>query len=523
MTQKHNNDCFLTNNILKCKPLFTGRYCQVMKIPVLFFKGCFLKEGILLLGMLSLLAGFCHAETILPRTLSLNETIQLAIRENPNVQTSQLNHVMQKFALEIEQWQFHPHYTLDAEKDTTQTYSVDSNGMVTQNKTGINAGVSWLSPIGSQIQVQSSNNVTGNYNPGLTITIEQPLMRGFGRPIVEAALYNARDSELISRLSVEESLQSTVTSVINAYLDVISAENALEVDQKALQRAQQTVTQTQLFIKAGHKAGVELVTVQADEASAEARIESDKNALDQARYALLTDIGIDPNTHVTFSTVDLLTLTKKYHVPNLNEAKELILANDIQYQTDQITLNGVTKRNIQSAEDNTRWKLNLTANAATGNSSGGGENAGINSLVNGINRTDSVMLQLSIPIDDKPAKIAVANAKIAEREAVIALQQEKWAKETNVINGWNSIYSAKRSLQFAENAERLQQQSYDVGFQKYTYGLMDSIELQTAQQQLVASQQGLIIARINYLKALVNMDKLIGNTLKTWNVSVKYE
>ncbi|MBV8803064.1 MAG: TolC family protein, partial [Gammaproteobacteria bacterium] len=313
------------------------------------------------------------------------------------------------------------------------------------------------------------------------------------------------------------------TAVINAYLDVVAAENTLEVDKQALQRARQTVTQTQLFIKAGHKAGVELVTVQADAASAEARIETDKNMLDQARYALLTDIGIDPSTPVTFSTINLSTLINKYHVPSLNEAKDLILANDIQYQTDQITFNGITKRNIQSAEDNTRWKLNLTANAATGNGSGGGENAGINSLVNGINRTDSISLNLSIPIDDRPAKVAVANAKIAEKEAVIALQQEKWNKETSVINGWNSIYSAKRSLQFAENAERLQQRSYDVGFQKYTYGLMDSIELQTALQQLVSSQQALIMARISYLKALVSMDKLIGNTLKTWDVTVKYE
>lgn len=473
--------------------------------------------------ILSLLAGFSSAETTIPRTLSLNETIQLAIRENPNVQTAQLNHVMQKFALEIEEWQFHPHFTLDAKKNTTQTYSVDSNGMVTENKTGIDAGMSWLSPIGSDVQLKLANNISGNYNPGLSLSIEQPLMRGFGRPIVEAALYNARDSEKISRLSIEESLQTTVTAVINAYLDVVAAENTLEVDQQALQRARQTVTQTQLFIKAGHKAGVELVTVQADEASAEARIENDKNALDQARYALLTDIGIDPNTAVTFSTINLLTLTKKYHVPRLNEAKELILANDLQYQTDQMTLNGLTKRNIQIAEDNTRWKLNLTANAATGNGAGGGENAGINSLVNGINRTDSIMLDLSIPIDDKSAKIALANAKIAEREASLALQQEKWSKETNVINGWNSIYSAKKSLQFAENAERLQQQSYHVGFQKYTYGLMDSIELQTAMQQLVSSQQALIMARINYLKALVNMDKLIGSTLKTWDVQVKAE
>lgn len=477
----------------------------------------------ILFCVFSMFAMAATAETTKTRTLSLNETIQLAIRENPNVQRSQLSHVMQKFALEVEQWQFHPHFSLNAEKNTSQTYSVDGDGMVTENKTGVNAGMSWRSPIGSEIKLTSANNLTGHYNPGLSLSIEQPLMRGFGRPIVEAALYNAMDSEKISRLEVEESLRTTVTSVIDAYLDVVSAENTLEVDRQALERSRKSVAQTKLFIKAGHKAGVELITVQADEATAEARIETDKNLLDQSRYALLAGIGIDPNTPVSFATLDIPGLIKKYHVPELNEAKTLILQNDIQYQIDQVTLRGATKRSVQAAEDNTRWQLNLTANGATGNGSGGGENAGINSMVNGINRNDSVTLDLSIPIDDKPAKIAVSNAKIAVREAEIALQQEKWSKETSVINGWHDIYSAKQSLQLAENAARLQKQSYQVSYQKYTYGLMDSVELQTTQQQLVSSEQALIAARINYLKALVRMDKLIGNTLKTWDVQVRYE
>jgi outer membrane protein len=482
---------------------------------------CLLALSALSLSTLSALSAY--AQTHPPRTLSLNETIQLAVRDNPNVQRSQLSHVMQKFALEVEQWQFHPHFSLNAEKNTSQTYSVDSNGMVTVNKTGINAGVSWLSPIGSEVKLTSANNISEQYNPGLSLSIMQPLMRGFGRPIVEASLYNAVDSEKISRLSVEETVRNTVTNVINAYLDVISAENRLEVDKHALERSHQSVIQTQLFIKAGHKAGVELVTVQADEASAEARIESDKNALDQARYALLTGIGIDPNTVVHFATIDIPALINKYHVPNIHDAKSLVLENDIQYQVDQITLQGTTKRNVQSAEDNTRWQLNLEGNAATGNGSGGGDNAGINSLVNGVNRNDSVTLNLTIPIDDRPSKVAVSNAKIAVHEAELALQQEKWNKETDAINGWNSIYSAKKSLELAENAQRLQKKSNDISFQKYRYGLIDSVELQTAEQQLVSSEQSLIAARVNYLKALVNMDMLIGNTLKTWNVQVKYD
>ncbi|MEO8401998.1 MAG: TolC family protein [Gammaproteobacteria bacterium] len=467
------------------------------------------------------LATVCHAQTEKPRELSLNEAILLAVRENPNVQTSQLSYVQQKFALEIQQWQFQPHFAIQASKTTTQTYSVTPGGYVTTNATGIQPSVSLLTPLGTQVSLSASNSLSDHYNPGLSLQVMQPLMRGFGRPIVEAALYNARDSEKISRLGVEGTLRSTITSVINAYLDVISAKNTLKIDQEALNRSEESVRQTKLFIKAGHKAGVELVAVQADAASAEARIENDKNNLDQARYALLSTIGIDPSTNVGVSSVDVTKLIKKYQIPTLDEAKEMILENDIQYQTDQITLHGSVQRSVLQAEDNTRWQLNLTANANAGNSTGGGPNAGLNSLVNGVNQTDSATLNLTIPIDDRPAKLALASAKIALREAEIALKQEKWGKETSVINGWNTIYSAERAEQFAENAERLQEQTYKVSFQKYSFGLIDSLELQTAQQQFSAAQQALLGARVSYLKALINLDLLVGTTLKTWDIKIK--
>lgn len=476
-----------------------------------------------------LLVFFCflslaNAETLtpghLPHTLSLNEAILLAVRENPNVQQSQLNNVMQKFAVEVQQWQFSPHFAFQVTR--TMTRSV-TNG-VGQNAYAwaIQPSATWQSPIGTQATLTSTNNVYSNYNPGLSLQIIQPLIRGFGRPVVEAALNNAKDSEHVSRLNVQGTLRTTITAVINAYLDVVSAEHTVKNDMASLNRAETSVRQTRMFIKAGRKAGVELVTVQADVANAQTKLENDKNALQQARYALLTAIGIDPSTNISFSSLDVTHLIKKYHVPDLVTAKEMILQNDIQFQTDQITLQGATKRSLLIAEDNTRWQLNVTANAGMGNGTGGGASAGINSLTNGYNQTQSAAINLVIPIDDQVAKQALANARIGLREAEIALKQEKWQKETNAINGWNTIISAERALKFAENAESLQLRTYNISFQKYSYGLIDSLELQSAQQQLNEREQALIDARVNYLKALVNLDQLIGNTLNTWNIGVRY-
>lgn len=471
--------------------------------------------------VVSLFAQLANAQTEpKPLVLTLQEAILLAVRENPNVQQSQLNDVMQKFNLWIQQWQFRPHYAFQA--GVTAIHGNQSGGPFS-NSSSWNAqpSASWQSPIGTQTTIAANNTNADHYNPGLSLQVVQPLMRGFGRAVVESSLNNAIDSVTISKLNIEGVLRSTISTVINAYLDVVTAERAIIIDTDALHRAQLSVKQTKLYIKAGHKAGNEIVTVEANVASSQAQLENDRNNLLQAKYALLTAIGIDPNTKVVIKNMDIDALIKKYHLPTTQEAQIAVLKNDIQYQVDDITLHGSTARSLMVAKDNARWQLDATATAATGNGSGGGFNSGLNSLFNGTNTNQSVAITLSIPIDDQLNKQAIVNAKIALQEAEINFKQERWAKETSAINGWNQVVSASHSQSFALDAERLQNKTYQVNYQKYLHGLIDSLELQSAQLQLIQSQQTLLSARILYLKSLVNLDLLTGHTLKTWNVKVR--
>jgi outer membrane protein len=458
----------------------------------------------------------------LPRSsikMSLNEAVLLAVRNNPNVQSTQLNLVLQKFNTWVQEWQFYPHYGFQA---SAVSNSTKSNGLRANSEiTNVQPSVSLLTPIGTQLTLSGNNTNPDHYTPGLSLEVSQPLIRGFGTAVVEAQLNNAKDSELIARMNVEGILRTTVTDVVNAYLSVVAAERTVSIDEDAVKRAETSVKQTKLFIEAGHKAGNELVTVQANVASAKTQLENDKNNLIQTQYGLLSAIGIDPNTDVDYTSLDIEGLINKYHFPTLEQTKSLVLQNDIQYQTDQITLHGQTQRNLLVAEDNTKWQLNFNANVATGGGVGMPSNQGLSGLVNGMNQSQSVGLTLEIPIDDQQAKQAVMSAKIALQQAELALKQEKWGKETSAINAWNSVLSAERAFKFADDAEKLQEKTYNLSYQKYLHGLIDSLELQSALQSLVQSKQALLNARINYLRALVSLDLLVGNTLKTWKINAR--
>ncbi len=454
-----------------------------------------------------------------PLHLTLNDAILLGVREHPNVVSAELNNVLQKFNYAVQKWAFAPHYSING--SATYNHSKLADIESTQGKNfSLDPAVSWLSPVGTQMTLTATNSYSNNYHPNLSLQVLQPLMRGFGSAIVEASLNNAKDAVEISSLSMEGLLRNTVTNIINAYLTVLSAEESILIDQKALARAEISQHQTELFIKAGHKAGNELITVKANVASAKSQLENDQNNLDQARFGLLSAIGLDPNTPIEFTALNLEALEKRYQPVDLNRAKEASITHDIQYQVDNLILNGSTMRSLAIAKDNTRWQLNLSASAMLGSSTEG-TNVGVNGLLNGQNQAQNIGLDLVIPIGDKAAEQNVLNAQIAIKQARLALQQERWNLETGAINTWNSVQSAARALHFAKDAEKLQQDTYQLSYQKYIHGLIDSLELQTAQLQLTQAQQSSLNAEMNYIKALVQLDLLMGHTLSSWHITVR--
>lgn len=475
-------------------------------------------KKIILILALALFSTLCFGAS---DTLSLEETIFLAIRSNPNVQNQSLDNVLKKFDLFIQEWKFTPQYHLQSSLTAGRTAAA-GQPLVTTKGYQIQPSVTLLTHYGTTVSFMSDNSFGDHFNPKVSLQITQPLVRGFGRAVVEQALNNARDDITIARLTTEGTLRSTVTAVINAYLDIVNDEKTIEIDRDAVVRAEKSVEQTKLFIKAGRKAGNELVTVEANVASAKSTLENDKNNLERARYALLAAIGLDPNTNIRFTNLNIEELIRKYRLPSLESTKSLVLQNDISYQTSQLTLYGAKTRALLVAENQALPKLDLQINASKGGGTGGGSNsAGINSLFNKANRSTGIGLNLDYTFNDQQTKQSILSSKIALKQACIALEKSKWEKETSAINSWNSVISTERALRYAQDAEQLQQKTYQISYQKYLHGLVDSLELQTAQVALINAEQRLLSARIAYLKALVNLDDLVGHTLKTWHIKVR--
>src|SRR6202020_1156555 len=121
--------------------------------------------------------------------LSLREAILLALRYNPNIQNAELDRIVQRYQLRLAHNEFELQYALGASgviqkstfngvgTDTTHTL-LASPEFNLKNKYGTT----------SSLAIRNNVNQNNNYNPVLSFSLTQPLLRGFGKSVNEAAL-----------------------------------------------------------------------------------------------------------------------------------------------------------------------------------------------------------------------------------------------------------------------------------------------------------------------------------------------
>ncbi|HEX2549554.1 MAG TPA: TolC family protein, partial [Gammaproteobacteria bacterium] len=154
--------------------------------------------------------------------ITLPEAVVLSLRYNPDVQLEDFQRIVDKFSLLVAEWQFDIHYNLSGA--ASYMNSVNS-GFRTENDTqSVTAGASLLVPLGTQFSLQMVNPLSHAapsarfYNPSLVFSLTQPLLQGFGPDVTLAPLHIAENQELINRLSLQNTVMATITTIISQYV-----------------------------------------------------------------------------------------------------------------------------------------------------------------------------------------------------------------------------------------------------------------------------------------------------------------
>lgn len=458
-----------------------------------------------------------------PLFLTMKDAIFLSLRYNPNVQSAELQRVADKFAVAVAKNQFEFRYGLTGAASSSATRS-NGQPWTTSRNYNLIPTLSRQTRYGTNFNLIMSNPVTINppspafYNPLLTLTVTQPLLKGSGRLITESSLDQAIITDQLAKLTLKNTVISQVTLIVTDYLNVVGLENTLIVDQTNLDSAKQTVEQNKLRIKAGFMAPSENVQAESAVANQELQVATDKNEIIQAKLQLLQDIGLDSTTQIE---VDKTIKTAGMSYPKGEEAKCLMFAHNISYIQALYNLKS-SQLSLLVAEDAQRWSLDLTGVITQGGGTGGGANAGLDSLFNNHNKSRSVGLALNVPIDDLQTQQQVVQAKVSNTQTKLSTKQLKLELEVQLQGALQNLTILEGQITLSKTAEDLANQSYQDALKKLAYGKTSVFEVNTLQSTLISAQVAYISNQISYLNAITQFQQNLGITLDVWEIHLIY-
>lgn len=447
----------------------------------------------------------------IPKNLSLQDAIALALRNNPQIRSAELQRIVDRFSLEVARNQFWPQYSFD----TSATYS---NG--TKPFYSTNPKATLETPTGTTIGLGIADQVNDGRETAAFVEVRQPLLRG-GPSVARLGYLTAYQQDIINCFNFKDTLTTTVTNVIQAYYKLVQDYNTQRVNQISLDEATKLLNATKSRIKAGKVAATEITQQQSQIATTKLALIRDCNQLAQDYRSLLLLLGLDPRSRLE---VDRKIDISVCPLPSVDEAIQIALCKNLDYQRSLVRLKQLELA-LVAAKDEQKWKLDVIGRAqqelirnrnfatvninqldAIGNDTPGGDR--------------TLILNLNIPIHDLTRKQILVRAKIALKQYQIAVESQKQQLTASVISALQSLQTQNCQIRLAQDAAKYSQQSLSYAQKKYFYGRTSMFEVTSLQKNLITQRIGLISEQISYLNNEAAFDKLLGTTLEKWRIEI---
>jgi outer membrane protein TolC len=468
-------------------------------------------------------SSFAMAQSSKTISLTLPQAVAIALKKNADIKSAYLQRVLDKFTLQLakDDYRIQPSFSFDTvTSDLPKPFSRESD-----RQFGVTPGFTWNTPYSTQFAFSWSNTLSnGHYGDSESLTVTQPLLKGFGERIAEAPLDDALDQAINAKLTFRQTLISTITNILSDYRALQQAQMTMVTAQRALVNNKLHLKQDKLKVRSGDLAATELSQDEFQVAQQQVQIGSTRNSIKDAALKVLDDLGMGQGVHLRLPTdVEIPSV-----VPNRALSERIILANNVAYQEAVLGIKQA-KRALLEARDSARWTLNLSATAARSSTffSGGTQtdpNIPVTPSSQSVIAGNQVSLNFAIPVGKQrlQSQQSIASARIGLQNDIIKLKQQKLSLINQVGDQVERIQDDMSDLALAKKALALQRKTLQVTKEKIKYGMTSNFELFSQQTEYENAEQALIGKKISYLNDLAQFDQLLGTTLNTWHVQVQY-
>ncbi len=239
--------------------------------------------------------------------LTLEEAVAVAVERNLGLRVQRYDRQVARLGIQQAMGVYDvglTSSTFASESESPAASNLDGADVQKTNTRGLNFGFSQLLPSGgigsiawdnSRFETNSQFSILNpSFNSGLDFTIEQPLLRGFGRRSTEYSIEIAKNSDEISRELFVQQVIETVRQVQSNYWLLVGTRYALRVAEESLALAQELHVNNKTRVEVGTLAPLELVQSEAGIATREEEIIRARAAIGDAEDALRALLNMPP-------------------------------------------------------------------------------------------------------------------------------------------------------------------------------------------------------------------------------------
>src|SRR6058998_2401646 len=370
------------------------------------------------------------------------------------------------------------------------------------------------------------------YNPAVmsrfTIGVNQPLYNGRGAVPNQRFIMVAKNNMRTSDELLRQQVTATIVQVENAYWNLAAASEDIFAAERNLEVAQRLDDDTKARLEIGTVARIELATTTSAVAAAQrdliiARTEFQlqeaqlKKLLSKKIDAELDAAGIETTDELPEPNPDIPELNTALAAafeerPDLRITKQDLANQDISVRfTDDSLLPNVNVFSLYAGAGLAGDSLNASAGA--GQSLYQGFSAQFPEYASGVT--------IQMPLRNRAAQADNLRARLEQQQLQVGEQRLKQQVELEVRQAMVNLTQGRAQVEAANEALNLAGQVLDAERTKFESGVSTTYNVILRQRDLAAAREAQISASATYAKALVELHRSTGGTLKENGIELR--
>ena len=485
-------------------------------------------------------------------TLTLEDSIVRALRNNLNVAAEVINPGLASASVSQAKEFFMPTFAVDFtgnRYEQLSTWSLQSAGSYINKSTSSTASIAQQIPFGGRFTASLSydysrtNQLFQSYNPSYTgrlnFALTQPLLKNFGWTVSRRAIVIAQNSFDISRGQFKTVLMETVYNVEAGYWNLVYAIENLKTLRQALDSGRDLLTKTKREVQVGTKAPIEVLNAEATVARREADILQAealvKRSQDQLRTLL--NQGVDPGSR----NQALLPADKPEFKPfaiTLEEAYARAIARRPELESAKAAI-GTKMVNFRFAKNQILPQLDLQLSKTSPGTSGqqyiydpdnpfgdptlgdpGSASQAFRDVFKFLYNNWTAGVTLTIPLGDVVGRANYTYAKLDLEQAQARLKVQDQQIYLEVSDAVRTLETAAKSVDAYRIARELAERQLEAEMKKLNVGMSTNYFVLTYQDALASARSLEMKAMVDYNIAVAAIAKVTGSTLEARNISL---